>query len=182
MFSLWFIAAATLILHEASALYIPSRYRFPLRMVRPSSFYPRSHFALAGVENTAALLEYFGRDRRTHTVTRKEKRAGENLLRAALSGKIQKESATNSVETNVKDNLVLPALPSSSGDSSSTLTNNDNHHNHHRVAKNTDIVISSLLVRDSNGKEHKKFVVMRNNRRQIVAKPKPKTKVHNWWG
>ena len=170
---LWCMMA---VVQQTCALYIPSRYRFPLRMVRPSiTFYTSP---LGGQYKVPAILEYFGKDRRTHTVTRTEERAGENLLRAALS----KTKKTDNVENELSSKNSVSTSASAKKTVKTVKKISNQHEQHHRVAKNTDIVISSLLVRDSNGNQQKKYVVMRNNQRKLVSKPKPKTKVHNWWG
>lgn len=166
------------VLQQTCALYIPSRYRFPLRMVRPSStFYTSS---LEGQYEVPAILEYFGKDELTHTVTRTEESAGENMLRAALA---KNKKSKNDVSPPSKNlDLTDSATSTKSATGKKTDITSNHHEEHHRVAKNTDIVVSSLMVRDSNGNLQKKYIVMRNNKRVFTEKVKPKTKVHNWWG
>ena len=168
------------LLQQACALFIPSRFRFPLRMVRPSStFYTSS---LEGQYEVPAVLEYFGKDELTHTVTSTEKSAGENMLRAALAKAKKSKNIENEVSPTEKDATSENTKTSSTTTERNTDMTSNHHEEHHRVAKNTDIVVSSLMVRDSNGNPQKKYIVMRNNKRVFTEKVKPKTKVHNWWG
>lgn len=165
------------VLQQTCALYIPSRYRFPLRMVRPSSTYYTS--SLEGQYEVPAVLEFFGKDKLTHTVTSAEKSAGENMLRAALA---KNKKSKNDVSPPSKDLDLTASTKSATAAGTKTDLTSNHHEEHHRVAKNTDIVVSSLMVRDSNGIPQKKYIVMRNNKRVFTEKVKPKTKVHNWWG
>eukprot|EP00111_Clytia_hemisphaerica_P005803 TCONS_00016793-protein len=161
-----------LTLQETFTLYLPSRYRrFPLRHL----VHPSVNMVDELYEST---LEYYGSDRRTHTVSRDEKQTGENFLRDTLSkNKVEKNTLTFTSLSTASTKKTTTTTTTSKLDVRQTQTNQ-----HHRVAKDTDIVIASLIVRDSDGKEHKKFVVMKNKKRHIVRQPKPRTKVHAWWG